>query len=690
MFNWTRINGYYINYANKTHGLHPGLTTIIGPNESGKSSIIELGFRYALFGTAALRRPSADYKTLEVETSFVVRGATYRVLRSPKVTRLFDADDTPLATGVGPVNAAIVALLGYGLKVFDIANCCNQNQVLAFSDRMRPTERRLLIDQTIGLSAIDEVSTTLMTELTDLTKEVKILQNRWVDNAPVKPEAPTGYCPSEALRPEVTAAESAARDYNSFQFALTQPAVVEPTPPMQPFGYNWKLTMDDVRSRHNQLGVIAQRRRYLLGVLSVTLPTLVKPEPVVESIAIDLLEASETARKALPAYRLSLQRLELPALTPAEIEAHQDALELYNRVLQKQQLLKHGDSECPNCHHIFPNEHRALEHYADVPDTMDRPSITIDYLARQRLLQDNVQKKEELLRLVASGESQLVENDAEWLGAHRSYSQRLQVYEAQLAASQKHAEDQQGYRAELAALDDPTSELAALADELQKREQYTHELRAYENARLSYLRDQQGRKHLQERMAEVKDTALMYPFLRQALENSLKYEEAYKGYTKFQEMYERDTAKIEQLQTDIANLKAGVKALADLKVLIKTFLLPSLNRVASLLLQEMTGGARKEILLTDTFEILVDATPIEALSGSAQAVANLALRLGLGQVLTNKTFSVFLGDELDASMDINRANFLMACLQRLKGQIKQIVLVTHKADLPADHTIQLG
>jgi len=103
----------------------------------------------------------------------------------------------------------------------------------------------------------------------------------------------------------------------------------------------------------------------------------------------------------------------------------------------------------------------------------------------------------------------------------------------------------------------------------------------------------------------------------------------------------------------------------------------------------MTGGEISEIKLDEAFDISVNGTAIEALSGSGKAVANLALRLGLGQVLTNKVFSVFLGDELDASMDEHRAAYLMGCLHRLKGQVSQIVLVTHKPSLEADHYISL-
>ena len=51
------------------------------------------------------------------------------------------------------------------------------------------------------------------------------------------------------------------------------------------------------------------------------------------------------------------------------------------------------------------------------------------------------------------------------------------------------------------------------------------------------------------------------------------------------------------------------------------------------------------------------ANDLETLSGSGKACANLALRIGLGQVLTNKVVSLFIGDEIDASMDTERAYF---------------------------------
>ena len=65
---------------------------------------------------------------------------------------------------------------------------------------------------------------------------------------------------------------------------------------------------------------------------------------------------------------------------------------------------------------------------------------------------------------------------------------------------------------------------------------------------------------------------------------------------------------------------------------------------------------RQSIVVDEEFDVTVDGRALDTLSGSGKAVANLALRLGLGQVLTNRVFSLFIGDEIDASLDVDRAS----------------------------------
>ena len=71
-------------------------------------------------------------------------------------------------------------------------------------------------------------------------------------------------------------------------------------------------------------------------------------------------------------------------------------------------------------------------------------------------------------------------------------------------------------------------------------------------------------------------------------------------------------------------------------------------------------------------------------------MANLALRLGLGQVLTNNVLSLFVGDEIDASMDDDRAENLHNCIQGLAGKISQIIYISHKTGVEADWSLTLN
>src|ERR1700756_4730075 len=103
----------------------------------------------------------------------------------------------------------------------------------------------------------------------------------------------------------------------------------------------------------------------------------------------------------------------------------------------------------------------------------------------------------------------------------------------------------------------------------------------------------------------------------------------------------------------------------------------------------MTGGKRNKIEISEEFEIKVDGQPLNTLSGSGKAAANLAVRIGLGQVLTNKVFSVFMGDEIDAAMDAERAGFPPGCLGGVTSTIKQVVLVSHK-EHEADQQIRIA
>jgi DNA repair protein SbcC/Rad50 len=79
---------------------------------------------------------------------------------------------------------------------------------------------------------------------------------------------------------------------------------------------------------------------------------------------------------------------------------------------------------------------------------------------------------------------------------------------------------------------------------------------------------------------------------------------------------------------------------------------------------------------------------LDTLTGSGKAVAHLALRLGLGQVLAKRVFSAFIGDEIDASLDQDKSENCATTPQAVKRWLSQIILISHKT-MPADYCIDL-
>ncbi|TGR74333.1 hypothetical protein EN836_33355, partial [Mesorhizobium sp. M1C.F.Ca.ET.193.01.1.1] len=101
-----------------------GFGAITGPNEAGKSVILEM-IRYCLFGTRALRGKSDDYKNLKADLTFTAKGETYLVKRTITTARIF-RDETEIANGQKGVNTKVAEILGFGLDVFDTACVANQ------------------------------------------------------------------------------------------------------------------------------------------------------------------------------------------------------------------------------------------------------------------------------------------------------------------------------------------------------------------------------------------------------------------------------------------------------------------------------------------------------------------------------------------------------------------------------------
>ncbi len=158
------------------------------------------------------------------------------------------------------------------------------------------------------------------------------------------------------------------------------------------------------------------------------------------------------------------------------------------------------------------------------------------------------------------------------------------------------------------------------------------------------------------------------------LENKVKQENYerelsdYKTKIKIKETYEKQ----KKLYTET------LEGLKRIKLRVKSTITPSLSRVASEISSDMTDGVVSKVEISESFEITVNGKSIGLLSGSEKAVANLAIRLALGRILTHKVLNIFIGDEIDASMDDERALLVSKSLHKLASQIDQVILISHK------------
>lgn len=641
------IDNFY-KHRGVTFDFNEGLTGIIGPNESGKS-LIQEAIRYALFGTAALRATAP--KDLHVELTFVINGTEHLVVRKAGKARLDDQ-----AIGTKPVNEAIIKLLGYDLEVFDVANSCNQGDVEALSN-MRPAARKAMIDRTVGLDVLDQAMEYCGKRGNALKSEA--MGMRAALSEPVAPETPEGYIPTATLTPLVAEKLAEAREFSQLAGFLSG-AVRMPMSPRP-------RTVDLLKPLRAEAIAELTEFNQLAGYLSKAPAAPVQPAMTVWPYDVRAAVAERT--RILAKNKTNAQhRSSTPAeeFTREELDVRDAHWVQWDQWQLRQRLLAQGHHCCPSCNHSWP----VADGIPDVAEVSCPLMSRVDIARHRARVGNNALLSgwvDEVEPVDCSADlAELLADEA----AHDAY-ERAQVafdrYNEGLQAKVDRFTELEGAGARVTTLE---VELA-LAEQWQRFDQFEAEA---------------APKRL--RAAELVNAGAEHDALRACQVVASNFEVARGLYERSLEVYQRQMeAQVEIATKSEVYLKARMD-MSDLKTRVKSHLLPSLNKVASSLLAEMTGGARYQVEVDEDFEILIDGTPINTLSGSGKAVANLSIRLALGRILTNRMFSLFMADEVDGSMDEDRADYVATALRRLTGMVKQVILITHKRP-ETDHTIEL-
>jgi exonuclease SbcC len=677
------------------HSFQDGLTAITGPNGKGKSFNLEM-VAFLLHGTEALRGKMDDYEMLDGQLDFQLKGRVLRVNRTKSKATLKELlGDTvvDLASGSKPVNAKIIELFGYSSAVFNVANLCNQGKIEELGD-MKPTARKQLVDETIGLNVLDELTVFIDEERKRINGGIKAVEGILI--APQEPVHPGTAHDSAAYKQSLDQLRG-VRDKKNLIAAAAAKELVEP-----------KLV--EVEEDDGKLGEYQEdmmRRASIMteyGVLDKQLKAL--PEkPLVLTKELDgedskLEEYQKTVRdhealvNEFNFTQAAINKLDIkfPVMTQDEIHDHEYQNDLISKWNQKVALKKKNvPHDCPACKHHWEDEDPRLKtEFADVPDTLPEGGLSPVLLAAAKKNLENYEQGKPL---------------ADRLAVITLEMGKLNATEARLAVARILGTREAFYKSQAAlSVEESRQSLTVRRDELlvnfTKTTDWSERIAAISAARdkvsISQMLHAAYLEKVEER-DEARAALLAFPtdlddtiiLTEKDYVAALNYETNTVAYKKAKEAYDKAMEALEALRTELVDWDNGRAAVVDLRAKVKGYLLPSLNSVASGLINQMTGGELSWIVVNDQFEITVEGQRIETLSGAGKAVANLALRIGLGQVLTNRVFSVLMLDEIDASCDEDRAKYIASCLMNLTKSIKQIIQVSHKPGLVANHYVRL-
>lgn len=623
-----------------------GFGSITGPNEAGKTFVIEM-VRFCLFGSSALRHTVDSYLNLEAVLDFTVRGVGYTVHRGKK-PRILQGDEV-IAVGTSPVTAKVVEKLGYGLDVFDVANVANQGDLERLGS-MRPTERKRMVDNVIGLGVIEDLTKWCGDQATGFSREADAISS--VIREPVEPDKPERLVTQQEVDQVLMLKSELDRIEGWLENELKEPAYVS-----KPEELTVELLEAATQESRDEAEIVQLRR-----TLSSLPPRTAHSDEELAGMLVlhDQADAWEEwnrlPKRSHDVDTLNLWRHQWDAIGEND---HNDRINA--------QLSKANHHDCPKCQHRFPADPDYVEKlkeslYLDVPPRPETPPLTAVEIERQLEIPDRPEAP---------------------IAAQRPAATRKQIVAFQ-TANQRAAERTE-IEARIAHLN-PTTQWR---DAYEKHVGQMRDYAAFVEQMDSYLSWSKERAQRLVRAKDLRGATTALPELQRLLSLSQAYERDLDRFLKESADHARLTVQVRGLRDRVEGWRKARAALVTLRLLVKQHLLPSLNKVASHLLVGMTGGQRRSIVVDDDFEVTVDGQPLDTLSGSGKSVANLALRLGLGQVLTNNVFSVFIGDEIDAFMDVDRAENTANTLRLLKVSISQILLVTHKYP-PADFYIDLG
>ena len=661
----------YRQYESQKIEFVPGINTIVGANNSGKSTIAE-AIEFALYGAKASRDTAKGYirdgcKDGAAILELQLGEDHYRVGRNSSDAKIWKNGELD-ASYKSNVTNYISAVTGCNHAGFGMGHYVRQKELNAFAG-LRPGKRLEVIERMLRINSIDKAIKKVKDELDDTRLEQRALLQGYRDPDDVQIELDDVL----TARQSVVEREAEARGYlESLVYDLDQCrteklAAAQKVAGLQQVDESLSLVcaqhtdtverLANAEAAQREVGVIAARLR----------EPAVAPDTSLYALALEMRRVREEL----------LQPLVAPVEVPEPDPVDCGRLDSLRHELATLPML---DSDtCGTCKQVIPDGYRAgiearraqlKEEFAEedrrVAEAMAERfeaekrrtayvrSVAVYDAARRRRseleaklveVEYDVDQHDELVRLHAAYVADKRELDTK-RGVAASVDElkaRLVGLEEQIEVFRMRVESLPSAKNQLEAV---SAELAAL-EELHRGYQEIHSDSRVELARIDGRQDE--------------------------LDKQLKQS----NYAK-QALYD--------VANRAARLQLEIDTLAKFKRYLTAKVRPLFNEIAEALFHKVTKNRYSAFVIASDYDIsLVTAggypRALSTISGSENDLACLCMRLAIATLRSSKLagpLGFIIMDEIASSFDNDRTKCTLEGLLELKELIPQIINITHK------------
>src|SRR6058998_1387537 len=709
----------------------PGITGIIGPNGSGKTSILE-AIAWALYGVQAVRGDKDSIRRLgakgragvEVDLEFRLGAHEYRVKRGLS-TAVLHQDGQVIANSLKAVTDKLERTLGMTHDEFFNTYFTGQKE-LAVMAALGKTERAAFLSRVLGYERLREAQERVREVRNGVAAEVRGLEAGLPDGAALaaaRQAAEQRLSGARRSAKSADAARRAAEDalgreeprWNEWmarrertlsldgERRMAEQAVVSSR---QEFQRLDKELADALAAREQlrRLGAelapaarLKQEVAALEGLQRETatrraeeaqLAELARNIRMLERRLTELGDVPESLTRADAAARELHERLEAVERVAEEERTvwvrdrqyaetkRTELLKQYEEVKeQRDQIVKLGpEGTCPTCKRPLGPE------YAGVLALLDAQLevITGDGKYFRQRLEQLAQPPAKLLDAEAQRDRVLEESRR---ASARAGELRAQVEErdrasAELVGARRRAGDLERRLTARPAGYDPARHDAVRA-ELAKLEPVALEAAALEE------RARRAERLVQEAEQAEHQLSIGERRVRELTEAVRAEGFSDAEYRQAKDRYDRAVGALREAELAVVEARGELnRAFSDLRGELNARMRPEIAELASGFLADLTDGRYDELELTEdyTLTILEGGVPKPVISGGEEDIASLVLRLAISQMIAERAgqpLSLLVLDEIFGSLDEARRLHVVGLLRRLADRFPQVILITH-------------